>query len=55
MSRSRKSKFVGYGKESTVQKRKSLKKWKAECRAQMQRGRYDDLPTKKGTCGWMTW
>jgi hypothetical protein len=45
---------VRYHKESAASRRISMTKWRAQCRQRMRAGRYDALPRKRGTEGWMT-
>lgn len=55
MSRSkRRPKFKGYNKECTTVKRITMKLWKRRCRYLVRIGRFDDLPRKVGTQGWIT-
>lgn len=50
-----KIKFRGYSRERAWAKKLTMRKWKAVVRHLMRQGRYDDLPPKKGTQGWITW
>ena len=40
-------------RESTWARRESLRRWKAQCKAAIQRG--DDPPQNPRTQGWLTW
>lgn len=44
-----------YSREATWAKRQTMRRWKAACRRAAREGRFDDMPLKLGTQGWLTW
>jgi len=44
-----------YDKECTTAKRITMREWRHRCSHLMRAGRYDELPRKRGTQGWITY